>query len=642
LAQVFNTPKQRVASITFDIDVLMCGIALIAGASAAENTSALMLAMVAALHHRGPDGSGIKSFLGCTLGHTRLAIIDLAGGAQPMGEKTGRYWITFNGEIYNFRELRQELQAAGAVFHSNSDTEVILQCYIHYGASTPSKLNGQFAFAIWDTLERRLFAARDRLGEKPFYYAVIGDGTLLAASEIRALEASHLIQPKLSQSGMADYLSLGYVPPDRTIYENIQVLRPGHSLQYAAGKVTIQRYWEPPPSSSSRLSWADAVAETRFLLGQAVKRQMVADVPVGAFLSGGLDSSTIVALMAEAASGRIKTFSVGFGSLINELPYAKAVAERYQTDHHEIQMDIDVAEMLQRMAEVYDEPLADSANIPTYLVAGFARRHVKVALAGEGGDELFGGYWWHQQLMEEENAPTSDGALWIRRLLLLSSRLANRAGFASAWETQSARRYMASLAARKAPDPWDRCAPRHLAPPAFDNGTPCVAVQTASRLSQAFRPGKGRTGFDRVTNFDLSVYMAGDILPKADRASMAQGLEVRSPFLDADLLNFMLALPWRLRLEGGEGSKPLLRAACGQLWPDSVKTRQKQGFGAPIDSWVREPAVEALASRTLAAASPLNYILPGVTTAYQASNAQQKWTLICLGLWMERHAGALP
>ena len=616
----------------------MCGIALIADVAATLPREGAVAAMTGALRHRGPDGSGIKVLPGCTLGHTRLAIIDLAGGAQPMGEESGRYWITFNGEIFNYRELRRELEAEGFVFRTGSDTEVILQCYRRHGASTPSRLNGQFAFAIWDSQERTLFAARDRLGEKPLYFAVLDDGALVAASEIRALVASALCKPKLSQAALEDYLCLGYVPPDRTIYDNVHVLPPGHSLQFNAGKLTQQRYWEPPPSSPGKLSWQDTIAEARHLLGQAVKRQMVADVPVGAFLSGGLDSSTIVAFMAEAAPGRVKTFSVGFGALINELPYAKAVAQRYDTEHHEIQMDMNVPEMLQRMVEVYDEPLADSANIPTYLIAGFARQHVKVALGGEGGDELFGGYWWHQSLMDEEKAPSSTSGMMGARAALWCSRLARRAGLSQDFESRAARRYIGSLARREVPDAWDRCVRRHLAPPPGEFG--CTEA-TADRLASMFRPGSMRQGFDRVTNFDLSVYLAGDILPKADRASMAQGLEVRSPFLDADLLNFMLALPWRLRLEGGQGSKPLLRAAAEDLWPESVKTRSKQGFGAPVASWVMEPGVVDLARGAVSVASPLEHCLPGVSKVYEHSTAQQKWTLVCLGLWMRHHSETL-
>jgi len=583
----------------------------------------------------------MEHFPGCTLGHTRLAIIDLVGGAQPMSDGTGRYCITFNGEIYNFRELRKELEAEGAVFRTHSDTEVILQAYLKHEAAVPSKLNGQFAFAIWDTQERRLFAARDRLGEKPFYYARLPDGGLLAASEIRALEASGLVKPRLSLPSLEDYLCLGYVPPDRTIYENIHVLPPGHSLSFHDGTLTLSRYWEPPPSNTGRMSWTDAIAETRFLMGQAVRRQMVADVPVGAFLSGGLDSSTIVALMAQAAPGKVKTFSVGFGSLINELPYAKAVADRYDTDHHEIQMDMDVAEMMQRMVEVYDEPLADSANIPTYLIAGFARQHVKVALAGEGGDELFGGYWWHHQLMEEEKSPSSALGMARARVSLWSARLARRAGFSREWESQAGARYMGSLARRSMPDPWDRCIRRHLSPPTgFAEGVVSLDA-AANRIARTGRPGRPRVSFDRVTDFDLSIYLAGDILPKADRASMAQGLEVRSPFLDKDLLNFMLSLPWQMRLQGGTGTKPLLRAAVGDLWPESVKTHQKQGFGAPVAAWIKKPSVMAIASNSVRAGGALDHCLPGVSRVYERSGAQQQWTLACLGLWLERHSAAL-
>ncbi len=370
--------------------------------------------MTAKLVHRGPDDEGYAFSPGCALGHRRLSIIDLSTGNQPMTEMSGRFWITFNGEIYNYRELRRELEERGFHFRTQSDTEVILQAYAAYGEAMLNRLNGQFAFAIWDTIKRKLFAARDRIGEKPFYFASSDRGEFLFASEIKALLASGLIRPRLDLLSLNAYLALLYVPPDRTIYENIQTLRPGHALIWEADEYRTFSYWQPSYDQTTQIPSGEIVEHLRFLIEQAVRRQMVADVPVGAFLSGGLDSSTIVALMSKTTNLPIQTFSVGFDDLINELPFARQVADKYHTDHHEIQMNISLAEMVENMADVYDEPLADSSNIPTYLLAQYTRQNVKVALSGDGGDELFGGYDWYKWLYGKQ--PRYHGA--VERSLL--------------------------------------------------------------------------------------------------------------------------------------------------------------------------------------------------------------------------------
>ena len=366
--------------------------------------------MTSCLAHRGPDAFGTVNVQGARLGHRRLSIIDLGGGAQPMADPTERFWITFNGEIYNFRELRAILEAQGRRFRTHSDTEVLLEAYLAFGEQAPQHLNGQYAFAIWDQQERKLFAARDRLGEKPLYWARTGDGHLLIASEIKSLLASGLIQPKLDPVAVDAFLTLLYVPPDRTIYENIHTLLPAHAMAWQGGQVRQWCYWQPKYSTGDIKDPREAIAEVARLIEQAVHRQMVADVPVGAFLSGGLDSSTIVAYMSRHSTGPVQTFSVGFEDLIDELPYARQVAELYHTDHHELQMSMPLGELLDQMVSVYDEPFADSSNIPTYMVAQYARRSVKVVLSGDGGDELFGGYHWNtprlQDLEMMQNPPS--------------------------------------------------------------------------------------------------------------------------------------------------------------------------------------------------------------------------------------------
>src|SRR5438128_3230435 len=343
--------------------------------------------MVEHLGHRGPDAYGYAAVDGCQLGHTRLSVIDLSSGAQPMSDINERYWITFNGEIYNYRELRRELVARGYQFRTQSDTEVLLCGFQEWREGLLDRLRGMFAFAIWDCVEQRLFAARDLFGEKPIYYAETSDGSLIVASEMKAITASKLVRTSMDLTSVDAYLALGYVPPDRTIYSEVRTLPPGHYLVWQNSRAAVAPYWKPR-FEPVHISLEEAAEELRRLLRQSVGRQMVADVPVGAFLSGGLDSSTVVALMQEHSRIPIKTFSVGFGSHINELPYAREVAERYRTEHHEIDLGApDIAPLLDRMAVVYDEPFADSSNIPTYLLSEYARQWVKVVLSGDGGDE---------------------------------------------------------------------------------------------------------------------------------------------------------------------------------------------------------------------------------------------------------------
>jgi asparagine synthase (glutamine-hydrolysing) len=615
----------------------MCGIAAIVAAER-EIPEGAIERMAARLTHRGPDARACVRLSGCHFGHTRLSIIDLATGDQPMSDATRRYWIVFNGEIYNYRELRAELERRGRTFRTTSDTEVLLAAWLEYGEPAVSRLNGQFAFLIWDTQERRLFGARDRMGEKPLYWAQSPQGHFLFASELKGLLAADLVEPRIDRVSVDAYLGLLYVPPDRTIYSNVHTLRPGHVLRWEEGRLEQRAYWQPAYSQPRVEDGPAVVEELRRLISQAVRRQMVADVPVGAFLSGGLDSSTVVALMTRHTSHPVATFSVGFGDLIDELPYARAVAEAYHTRHHEIQMDIPVGDMLDRMATVYDEPFADSSNIPTYLISEFARRHVKVALAGDGADELFGGYDWYRLLFDgEEGRPA-----WLERLNVFRWRLLRRLG--QAGEAEVGRAVLPSqrrLLVQQYPELWRR----HLAGSTLMD-LDRAALWPAGRspdaeesLRRTFEPGTEVAGLDRATDFDVRCYLPGDILVKVDRAAMAHSLESRAPFLDADLVEFTLKLPARLRFKGNQ-LKALLRESSAELWPEALRNRPKQGFGAPIRSWLQRPDVREKLARVCAARHPLATLLPGVTTL-SPRHPQRSWTVLCLGLWLENHAACL-
>jgi asparagine synthase (glutamine-hydrolysing) len=623
----------------------MCGIAAIIADDSVPIPDGAIERMVASLAHRGPDCSTSVRLPGCHLGHTRLSVIDLAGGAQPMSDPAQRYDVVFNGEIYNFRELRRELEGRSVAFRTQSDTEVLLLGYREFGESVVERLNGQFAFAIWDRQTRRLFAARDRLGEKPLFWAKSPAGQLLIASEIRAILAAGLVVPELDSTSVDAFLTLLYVPPDRTIYSNIETLRPGHAMLWERGRRCEWAYWQPRLSTHS-VDAVEAVRHVRQLLERAVQRQMVADVPVGAFLSGGLDSSTIVALMSRHTTSPIKTLSVGFADLINELPFAKAVAEAYRTEHIELQMEIPVAEYLERMAEVYDEPFGDSSNIPTYLISEFARRQVKVVLAGDGGDELFGGYSWYEPLLLQAHLPTSAAAFfqarWQAKLAGVLQRLGAPVG---GWRAQAAAAYKGIRAKRRFPDLWQRhlAALRVDAPPSrrqLWQRTQTLSAEDA--LAQRYEPPPDVQGIDRAVDFDLRCYLAGDIFVKVDRAAMAHGLETRSPFMDVDLVEFVLSLPSHVRFDGGQ-LKCLLRRSCEDLWPASVRTRSKQGFGAPLQAWLQQPNVASLARRVFRPGTPLTGLLPGAAQAFRKArrNPQSIWNLLCLGLWLEKHPTCL-
>lgn len=606
----------------------MCGICAIVSLNAGERDETLN-SMLRTLSHRGPDAQGVVVLPGCALGHRRLSIIDLDTGRQPMSFAGGRYHITYNGEIYNFRELRRELEKLGHCFRTTSDTEVILVAFDAWGSNCLDRFRGMFAFAIWDAHERRLFCARDLFGEKPLYYATAHDGTFVVSSEIKGLLASGIIEAQLDLTAVDAYLAFGYIPPDRTVYANVHTLPGGHCLTWHDGRIDIVRYWQPCFEKRS-IDLVEASAHLRTLIESAVERQMVSDVPVGAFLSGGLDSSTIVALMQRQSSQPVKTFSVGFGQWINELPYARTVAERYGTDHYEVDFGTPaVAELLLRMAEVYDEPFADTSNIPTFLLSEFARQQVKVVLTGDGGDELFGGYAWYQPLSVAERMNGSYPT-WIA-LRIMSKLLRDRmAGI----RTMS---LAAGLSARW-PDAWSRCMMSNMQFKEQERNSLWGgrAKEVVRYLpGEAFHPAGNVNGIDRGFHFDLTAYLPGDILVKVDRAAMANSLETRAPFLDRDVAEFALSLPSALKVTGEE-TKIVLRHACSDLWPKELGGLKKQGFGSPVNVWLALPEVKNVTDRVFADGSHLRQLLPGVTAHHGQGRDYKAWMLLTLGLWLEK------
>jgi asparagine synthase (glutamine-hydrolysing) len=607
----------------------MCGIAGII-APDSERYRSHVGRMVAALRHRGPDGSAASFLPGCALGHTRLSIVDLTSGDQPMFSTDGRLALTFNGEIYGYREIRKGL--SDYPFQTTSDTEVILALHQRHGTRLLSHLPGMFAFALWDQKERVLFAARDRFGEKPFYYAWGEGGEFLFASEIKSLLASGLLRPKLNRESLTHYLRHLYVHPQQTIYSNVFVLPPAHYLTLEGNSLKIEKYWRLPETAEP-LSEREAVDEFKRLFEQAVERQLVADVPVGAFLSGGLDSSSIVAA-ASRYHPRLKTFSFGFRDSTDELPFAREIAELYGTEHTELlDQQLDLADLLHKMAEVYDEPFADSSNVPTYLISQSARRFGKVVLTGDGGDELLGGYnFWYRSLWAMEQG--AEKSLPVS-LLRFAARVSSRLQLSKAADRQQAlqgalmrQTYRTIKEAHAAQNVYfDRDELHQIGM----NGQPAPALSNNS--------AQPRGTVDDALRMDLSDYMPGDILVKTDRASMAHGLELRAPFLDVDFASFCISLPGRMKITARQ-DKWILRRCYSEDWPQSIRARDKCGFGAPVHHWLKQEGLVHLKRRILD--SPKHSLFSLIPFAgsrqFASKDNYQTWILLMLGLWLE-HGG---
>ncbi len=585
----------------------MCGIFGIVGDPVPEAIDRACGAM----RHRGPDDCGAYLDAGAGLGMTRLAILDLSpAGHQPMGIEDGSLWIVHNGEVYNFGEERQRLERKGLRFRSHTDTEVILRLYEELGPACVDRLRGMFAFAVWDSRNRRLFAARDRLGIKPLYYAWDGR-RLIFASELKALLASGLVEGRLSMEGLALYMTFGYVPAPATMIEGVQSLLPGHHLTLEKGRLSVTRYWDLPPGSSRATPRPTDERETaeqlRALLAESVRLRLISDVPVGAFLSGGIDSGAVVALMAEAKSGPVKTFSIGFdeaGKALDETDEAGLMARHLGTDHtRRVVTGRDVAAFVERLGRHLDQPSFDGIN--SYLVSEVAREQVTVALSGLGGDELFAGYphfwrldweyrnegWPARARWGIRSAMAAGGALasrWLRGTAL--DRYADWARVQHGFVTRYGLSHTVFLPAQQ----------RALCTGDVAARAP-IGRLASDYLSRFDDPGEADT-IARVSRLDLKTYMPHRLLRDMDATSMARSLEVRVPLIDHRLVEFAFALPGRLKYSrngagppGGEraatyrrlGAKRILIAAVRHLLPAGYEDRAKTGFHLPMASWMR-------------------------------------------------------
>jgi asparagine synthase (glutamine-hydrolysing) len=619
----------------------VCGIAGFADLTGRPADRGLLARMTAVLAHRGPDGEGFHLDGPVGLGHRRLAIIDLFTGAQPMGSADGRLWIAFNGEIYNFRELRADLERRGGWrFRTNSDTEVILAAYDAWGTACLRRLRGMFAFALWDGERRRLLLARDRVGIKPLIWARHRD-RFFFASEIKAILEDRSVPRAIDWEALRDYLTFSYVPAPRTIFQVIRKLPPASYLllDVETGRHGIHRYWDlefRPDERPSEAEWLDGL---RHRLDDAVRSHLVADVPVGAFLSGGMDSSTVVALMARAQDRPVKTFSIGFDQAdFDELAWAREVARRFGTDHYEMVVKPDAMEALPRLAWQFDEPFGDASALPTYYVAKITREHVTVALSGDGGDENFAGYRRYARALALHERLDAAPVRFSLPLLRLASRLlpdtARGQGYLALLGAPGLERYFrmvtfqteASLDHLLGPE-----ARRHLAP-ALDPGV-------FRRLAEA---GRVEDLVSALQYVDIHTYLPDDILTKVDRASMLVSLEARVPLLDHLLMEYLATMPSSLKLRAGEG-KYLLKGAMAQTLPAGILSRRKMGFGVPLAQWFRSElngyAADVLLSRQ---AAGRGFVARAAVQRLLAEHAAGRdrsamiWMLLCLEKWARR------
>jgi asparagine synthase (glutamine-hydrolysing) len=617
----------------------MCGICgLLSRNGRAERDR--IAAMTRTLVHRGPDGEGLHVEGPIALGHRRLSIIDLSECArEPMSNEDGTLWLVFNGEIYNFKELRKDLEARHQ-FRSQGDGEVILHLYEERGDEVVRALDGMFAFALWDAKTRRLLVARDRTGKKPLFY-YHGPRLFAFASEVKALLAHPDVPRTRDASALPLYLTYGYVPTPGTFYQGIRALPPAHFLVVTErGIEGPTPYWRVRFEDGHLGDGQQAEERLRGLLQEAVARRLVADVPVGAFLSGGLDSSSVVAFMAAEAAGRVRTFTIGFagGKEYDETAHARVVARHFATDHTEFVVEPKALELIDRLVWHHDGPFGDSSAVPTYLLSELTRTQVTVALNGDGGDEVFAGYLRLYGGVVSERIPAAAFRALGAALALLPEpkdrkhplRFAKR--FADAGRLPLAERYLR----------WNGYftldLPQLLRPE-------LQPLADRDRLLDSYRSeldGDGST-LARLLQLNFRTYLLDDLLVKMDRMSMAHGLEARSPFLDTALVEFGASLPNRLRMRWGRG-KQLLRRAMKGILPPSILARAKMGFGAPLGAWFRSDLNGLVQERLLDPASPLyEYLRPEPVAALVRSHmaaaadlSPQIWALLTLESWLRQ------
>jgi len=559
----------------------MCGIAGFADTDRqARPDLNLVHQMCEVIRHRGPDDEGIHVEPGVGLGMRRLSIIDLAGGRQPIHNESETVWVVFNGEIYNYQELRAELESHGHRFYTSSDTETIVHAYEQWGEGAFARLRGMFGIALWDRATRTLLLARDRAGQKPVHYAERG-GRLYFGSEIKSLLAARAVEPRLNVGALDHFLAFLYTPRDTSIFDGIHKLPPGHYLRWQDGRADVRQYWQIAAEETFAGTEAEAVEALGSVLHDAVRSHMISDVPLGAFLSGGVDSSAVVGMMARASSQPVKTFSIGFDDPeFDELEHARLVARHFGTDHHEFVVRPDGLSILDSLIAHFDEPFADSSAIPTWYVSEIARRHVTVVLSGDGGDELFGGYdryLPHPRVAQFDRVPVPGMRAAAALAWPLLPHGARGKNFLRHVAKNADGRYLDSVSFFH---PDERAA-------LYTSDVRAAAALDAERgLARHFDRFAALPHDSRMMRFDFETYLPEDVLTKVDRMSMAHSIESRVPLLDNRVIDFAASLPARFKIRNGR-RKHVLKETLRTLVPDSILARRKQGFGIPLGTWFR-------------------------------------------------------
>jgi len=612
--------------------------------------------MTRALAHRGPDAENFhfnrsdtpdNSSAKATVafGHRRLKVIDLASGQQPLSNEDGSVWVTFNGEIYNYRALREDLLAQGHQFKTQSDTEVIVHAYESYGPECVRYFRGMFAFGLWDETRQRLLLARDRLGKKPLVYALAED-RLVFASELPALLQHPSIPRRLDYEAIHHYLTYRCIPAPWTVYAGVKKLPPAHILLCEGEKMQLMRYWQLDFFKKRRIDAADAVEETGRLLTESVRLRLQSDVPLGILLSGGVDSSAVAGLASRECSTPVKTFSIGFEEgPFNELPYARTVAHQFHTDHHETIVRPDAVGILSQLVAHFGEPFADSSAVPTFYVAQMAKQYVTVVLNGDGGDETFGGYYRHLAMRLADAYCTLP--VWLRKGLMdpalrfWPERLSLGAG------PVRLKRFIAGAALSRA-DRWTQWIGLFSEEEKREMYTDEMSAHTRSMdsrdlLRELFLPLKDLDGVDAALAVDTSFYLPNDLLVKVDIATMAYGLEARSPLLDHELMEFTASLPSTLKVRGNT-LKYLLKTAQKNTFPAQHLKRPKQGFAVPVSDWFRNTLREWVQEKLLSPQAAIHQFLSRTKlqevvqlhVTGEHDFGQRLWALVTLEEWLEQ------
>jgi asparagine synthase (glutamine-hydrolysing) len=628
----------------------MCGIAGFVESSTTsspfspDESRDLVHRMCTVIRHRGPDDEGVWVDGPAALGMRRLSIIDLSTGHQPIHNEDKSVWIVFNGEIYNFRELRQELEAAGHRFYTSTDTEVIVHAYEQWGKDAIARLRGMFGLAIWDKTSRTLLIARDRIGIKPMYYATV-NGRLYFGSELKSLLEAPDLPRELDAAALDHYLSFLYTPRDGSIFKSVRKLPPGHLLTWNDGRMSIERFWQMPATETFTGSEEDAIQQLRAVLSDAVRSHMISDVPLGAFLSGGVDSSLVVGLMSELSSSRVKTFSIGFDEPeFDELDKARQVADHFGTEHHEFVVKPDGVGILDKLVSHFDEPFADSSAIPTWYVSEMARKHVTVVLSGDGGDELFGGYERYlphpRVLAFDRYSPRA-----LRRVAAIAAaRLPHGVrgkNFLRHVGRDEQGRYLDAIRFFGA-DEKPALLTRDVQD-AIDGPDPeTTLARHFERFAQLPWPSQ-------MMRFDAETYLPEDVLTKVDRMSMAHSIESRVPILDNDVIAFAATLPASLKIKNGR-RKHILKEVAATLVPRAILDRKKQGFGVPLGTWFRGNLRELFADTLLSPASlQRGYFQPAFVRRIVDEHLTGKrdhtlrlWQLVVFEKWQQQYVNSFP